>query len=82
MDAWIVDAVRTPRGRGRADGALHGIHPQELFAQCLQALCARTAFDPADVDDVIAGNGILAGEHGDDIARLSVLLAGWPDTVP
>nr|WP_090344259.1 acetyl-CoA C-acetyltransferase [Mycolicibacterium malmesburyense]CRL75636.1 beta-ketoadipyl CoA thiolase [Mycolicibacterium malmesburyense] len=82
MDAWIVDAVRTPRGRGRPDGALHGIHPQELFAQCLQALCARTGFDPADVDDVIAGNGILSGEHGDDIARLSVLLAGWPETVP
>ncbi|WP_082963752.1 acetyl-CoA C-acetyltransferase [Mycobacterium sp. 852002-51961_SCH5331710] len=82
MDAWIVDAVRTPRGRGRQDGALHGIHPQALFAQCLQALSARTGFDPADVDDVVAGNGILAGEHGDDIARLAVLLAGWPETVP
>lgn len=82
MDAWIIDAVRTPRGRGRADGALHGIHPQALFAQCLQALCARTGFDPVDVDDVVAGNGILAGEHGDDIARLSALLAGWPETVP
>ncbi|KUI34976.1 acetyl-CoA acetyltransferase [Mycobacterium sp. IS-1590] len=58
------------------------MHPQALFAQCLQALCARTGFDPADVDDVIAGNGILAGEHGDDIARLSALLAGWPETVP
>lgn len=82
MDAWIVDAVRTPRGRGRQDGALHGIHPQALFAQCLQALSARTGFDPAEVDDVVAGNGILAGEHGDDIARLAVLLAGWPETVP
>ncbi|WP_084792424.1 acetyl-CoA C-acetyltransferase [Mycobacterium sp. E136] len=82
MDAWIVDAVRTPRGRGRDDGALHGIHPQALFAQCLQALSARTGFDPTDVDDVVAGNGILAGEHGDDIARLGVLLAGWPETVP
>nr|WP_090277115.1 acetyl-CoA C-acetyltransferase [Mycolicibacterium komanii]CRL71079.1 beta-ketoadipyl CoA thiolase [Mycolicibacterium komanii] len=82
MDAWIVDAVRTPRGRGREDGALHGIHPQALFAQCLQALSARTGFAPADVDDVVAGNGILAGEHGDDIARLAVLLAGWPETVP
>jgi acetyl-CoA C-acetyltransferase len=81
-DAWIVDVVRTPRGRGRADGALHGIHPQELFAQCLRALAARTGFDAVDVDDVIAGNGILAGDHGDDIARLSLLLAGWPETVP
>ncbi|CAN5553448.1 acetyl-CoA C-acetyltransferase [soil metagenome] len=81
-DAWIIDVVRTPRGRGRPDGGLHGIHPQSLLAQCLAALAARTGFDPADVDDVVAGNGILAGDHGDDIARLSLLLAGWPETVP
>lgn len=80
--AWILDVVRTPRGRGRADGGLHGIHPQALFAQCLQALVARHGFDPVEVDDVIAGNGLLAGDHGDDIARLSVLLADWPETVP
>jgi acetyl-CoA C-acetyltransferase len=80
--AWILDAVRTPRGRGRPDGALHGVHPQTLFAGCLTALAERTGFDPADVDDVIAGNGILSGDHGDDIARLAVLLAGWPETVP
>ncbi|BBZ45206.1 acetyl-CoA acetyltransferase [Mycobacterium parmense] len=82
IDAWIVDAVRTPRGRGRPDGALHGVHPQALFARCLTALADRTGFDPGDVDDVIAGNGILSGDHADDIARLSVLLAGWPETVP
>lgn len=81
-DAWILDAVRTPRGRGRPDGGLHGVHPQDLLAQCLRALVARGGFDPADVDDVIAGNGLLAGEHGDDIARLALLLAGWPETVP
>lgn len=82
IDAWIIDAVRTPRGKGRPDGALHGIHPQALFAQCLTALARRTGFDPAEVDDVIAGNGILSGDHADDIARLSVLLAGWPESVP
>ncbi|MDT5398419.1 MAG: acetyl-CoA C-acetyltransferase [Mycobacterium sp.] len=82
IDAWILDAVRTPRGKGRPDGALHGIHPQALFAQCLLALADRTGFDPVDVDDVIAGNGILAGDHADDIARLAVLLAGWPESVP
>ncbi|WP_183506519.1 MULTISPECIES: acetyl-CoA C-acetyltransferase [unclassified Mycolicibacterium] len=81
-DALILDAVRTPRGRGRAGGALHGVHPQNLLAQCLSAAADRVGFAPADVDDVIAGNGILAGEHGDDIARLSLLLAGWPQTVP
>lgn len=80
--AWIVDVVRTPRGKGRPDGGLHGVHPQALLAQCLQSLVARSGFDPADVDDVIAGNGILAGDHGDDIARLALLLAGWPETVP
>lgn len=82
MDALIVDAVRTPRGRGRPDGALHGVHPQDLLAQCLTATADRVGFEPADVDDVIAGNGIMAGEHGDDIARLALLLAGWPETVP
>ncbi|WP_082951076.1 acetyl-CoA C-acetyltransferase [Mycobacterium mantenii] len=78
----MLDAVRTPRGRGRPDGALHNVHPQALLARCLTALAERTGFDPADVDDVIAGNGILSGDHGDDIARLSVLLAGWPESVP
>jgi acetyl-CoA C-acetyltransferase len=80
--AWLLDVVRTPRGKGRPDGALHSIHPQQLLAQCLQALAARTPFDPLAVDDVVAGNGILAGDHGDDVARLSLLLAGWPESVP
>lgn len=74
--------MRTPRGRGRPDGALHDVHPQALFARCLDALAERVGFEPGDVDDVIAGNGILSGDHGDDIARLAVLLAGWPQTVP
>jgi acetyl-CoA acetyltransferase len=81
-EAWILDVVRTPRGKGRPDGALHGIHPQALLAQCLKALRERVGFAPAEVDDVVAGNGILAGDHGDDIARLSLLLAGWPESVP
>jgi acetyl-CoA C-acetyltransferase len=80
-DAWIVDVVRTPRGKGRPDGALHDVHPQDLFAQCLQGLVARVGFDPVEVDDVIAGNGILTGDH-DAVGRLGTLLAGWPETVP
>lgn len=80
-DAWIVDVVRTPRGKGRPDGALNGVHPQELLAQCLQALAARVGFDPVEVDDVVAGNGILTGDH-DAVGRLATLLAGWPETVP
>ena len=78
-EAWIVDAVRTPRGRGKKDkGALSGIHPQELMAQTLQQLAARTDFDPKDVDDVILGCVSQAKEQGANIARNSVLSAGWP----
>jgi acetyl-CoA C-acetyltransferase len=80
-DAWIVDVVRTPRGKGRPDGGLHDVHPQELLAQCLRALEARVGFDPLEVDDVIAGNGILTGDH-DAVGRLATLMAGWPETVP
>jgi acetyl-CoA C-acetyltransferase len=81
-DAVLIDAVRTPRGKGRPDGGLHELHPQALFAQCLQALAGRVGFDPTEVDDVVAGNGLLSGEHADDIARMSVLLADWPQSVP
>jgi acetyl-CoA C-acetyltransferase len=81
-DAWIIDVVRTPRGKGRPDGALHDVHPQELLAQCLRALATRVGFDPMDVDDVVAGNGIFTGDHGDCIGRLATLMAGWPETVP
>jgi acetyl-CoA C-acetyltransferase len=81
-DAWLVDVVRTPRGKGRPDGALHQVHPQELLAQCLRALASRVEFDPVDVEDVVIGNGIQSGDHGDCIGRLAPLLAGWPETVP
>jgi acetyl-CoA C-acetyltransferase len=81
-DAWLVDVVRTPRGKGRPDGALHHVHPQELLAQCLRALASRVEFDPAEVEDVVIGNGIQSGDHGDCIGRLAPLLAGWPESVP
>ncbi|MWA03231.1 acetyl-CoA C-acetyltransferase [Actinomadura sp. LD22] len=81
-EAWIIDGVRTPRGKGRPSGALHGVHPQELLAQVLRALADRVGFDPADVDDVVIGNGDQRDDHGDDIGRLAVLAAGWPVSVP
>jgi len=81
-DALIIDGVRTPRGRGKTNGSLHHIHPQELLAQVLRALIDRVGVDPEDVEDVITGNGIMEGDHGSDIARLSVLTAGWPVSVP
>jgi len=81
-EAWIIDGVRTPRGKGKPSGALHEVHPQELLAQVLGALAERTDIDPADVDDVVIGNGDQRDDHGDDIARLAVLAAGWPVSVP
>jgi acetyl-CoA C-acetyltransferase len=79
----IIDGVRTPRGKGKPSGSLHEIHPQELLAQVLNALVARNGFDPAEVDDVVIGNGSSgAGDHGICIGRLAVLAAGWPVDAP
>ena len=78
-ETWIIDCVRTPRGRGKKEtGALREIHPQELFAQTLNALVARNGFDPRDVEDVVVGTVTEIGEQGGCIARMSVLAAGWP----
>lgn len=77
-DAWIIDAVRTPRGKGKKDtGSLSGIHPQQLLAQALNALKDRSGFDPADVEDVIAGCVSAVDEQAACIARNGVLAAGW-----
>ncbi len=81
-DVVIVDGVRSPRGRGKASGSLHPVHPQGLLAQVLVALVDRVGVDPLLVEDVVTGNGIMEGDHGSDIARLAVLAAGWPTTVP
>jgi acetyl-CoA C-acetyltransferase len=81
-DAFILDAVRTPRGRGKAGkGALSNVHPQELLAQTLNRLAEKAGIDPKDVDDVIAGCVSQAGEQGANISRNAVLAAGWPDEV-
>ena len=81
-EAWIIDGTRSPRGKGKANGSLHAIHPQELLAQVLNALADRTGIDTNDVDDVIIGNGNSAGDHGACIGRMSVLAAGWPVGAP
>jgi len=78
-EAWIIDAVRTPRGRGKAEvGGLSGLHPQDLLSTCLNALKDRNGVEPRDVEDLIAGCVSDVGEQGADIARMSVLNAGWP----
>jgi len=77
--SYILDAARTPRGRGKAGkGALSAVHPQELFAQVLRALVARGTVTARDVDDVIAGCVSQVGEQGANLARNAVLAAGWP----
>ena len=81
-EAWIIDGLRSPRGKGKSNGSLQHIHPQELLAQVLNALAARTGIDNADVDDVIVGNGNPAGDHGACIGRMAVLAAGWPVEAP
>ncbi len=81
-EAWIVDACRSPRGKGKESGGLHEIHPQELLAQVLNALARRTGLDLEDVDDVVVGNNENAGDHGSCLARMAVLTAGWPTSIP
>jgi len=79
--AWIVDAVRTPVGRH--GGALAGVRPDDLAAHVLARLVARSPrLDPAAVDDVWFGNANGAGEDNRDVARMAVLLAGLPPSVP
>jgi acetyl-CoA C-acetyltransferase len=77
--AYIVDAVRTPRGRGKpGKGALSAVHPQQLFAQALAGLVKKAGLDPKRVDDVVAGCVSQSGEQGANLARNAVLDAGWP----
>jgi acetyl-CoA acyltransferase len=81
-DAVIVDAVRTPLGRGRASGALAGVHPVDLLAHPLAALVERTGIDPGLIDDVITGTVTQVGEQSLNIARRGALAAGYPERVP
>ena len=81
-DAVIVGAVRTPVGKGKANGALHGVLPADLLAHSLRELTARTGVDPAQVDDVIAGAVTQVGDQAVNIARNALLGAGFPEAVP
>ena len=81
-DAFIYDAVRTPRGRGKADGALHEVTALSLATQALKAIKDRNALDPARLDDVVMGCVDPVGEAGGDIARAAALMAGFGDSVP
>jgi acetyl-CoA C-acetyltransferase len=81
-DAFIYDHVRTPRGRGKVDGALHEVTALNLATQALAALKDRNSLDPALVDDVVMGCVDPVGEAGGDIARVAAICAGYGDGVP
>ena len=79
-DAYIFDAVRTPRGKGKKDGSLHEITALSLATQVLEQLRDRNNLDTSRVDDVVLGCVSPVGEQGADIARTAVLAADYAET--
>ncbi|MEU3183282.1 acetyl-CoA C-acetyltransferase [Streptomyces sp. NPDC006923] len=81
-EAFVYDAIRTPRGRGKASGALHGTKPIDLVVGLIHELRRRfPALDPAAIDDIVLGVVSPLGDQGSDIARIAAVAAGLPDTV-
>ena len=78
--AVIVDAVRSPMGRGRPGGALSSVHPVDLLAQVLTALVTRSQLDPGRVDDVLVGCVGQAGEQSATPGRMAWLATNWSTT--
>ena len=81
-EAFLFDALRSPRARAKDSGALHELTPQALLQQLYAALLQRTGLDPASVDDVILGCVTQQGEQAGNIAKSSTLYSGWPSWVP
>jgi hypothetical protein len=81
-DAFIYDAVRTPRGRGKPDGSLHEVSTLRLAETALRAIRDRNELDTTLVDDVVLGCVDPVGEAGSDIARAATLVADYGDHVP
>src|SRR4051812_22115983 len=76
-EAYIFDAIRTPRGKGREQGALHSLTAIDLLVRLMTTLQQRHELDTAQVDDVVLGCVTPVGEQGADLARTAVLAAGW-----
>ena len=82
MEAFLYDAVRSPRGRGKSSGSLHTIKPVDLAASTLSTLLSRNSqLDPALIDDIVLGVVTPVGDQGCDIARTVAMVAGLPDSV-
>ncbi|WP_338475449.1 acetyl-CoA C-acetyltransferase [Pseudomonas khavaziana] len=79
--ALIFDAIRTPRGKGKADGALHSVKPVNLVAGLLTALAQRSDLDTRQVDDIVLGCVTPVGDQGADIAKTAALVADWDISV-
>ncbi|MEV3947319.1 acetyl-CoA C-acetyltransferase [Streptomyces halstedii] len=81
-EAYVYDAIRTPRGRGKADGALHGTKPIDLVVGLIHEIRRRFPdLDPAAIDDIVLGVVSPLGDQGSDIARIAAIAAGLPDSV-
>ncbi|MFE2637959.1 acetyl-CoA C-acetyltransferase [Streptomyces scopuliridis] len=81
-EAFVYDAIRTPRGRGKANGALHGTKPVDLVVGLIHELRRRfPGLDPAAIDDIVLGVVSPLGDQGSDIARIAAIAAGLPDSV-
>ena len=80
-EAYIFDAVRTPRGKGKKDGALYSVKPVDLIAGLLKALQARNNLDTSQVDDIVLGCVTPVGDQGADIAKTAALVADWDEQV-
>jgi len=80
-EAYIFDAVRTPRGRGKKDGSLHSVKPITLLTTVLHALQERNSLDTAQVDDIVMGCVTAVGDQGADIAKTAALAADWDEKV-
>ena len=80
-EAYIFDAVRTPRGKGKKDGALHSVKPVDLVAGLLRALQSRNQLDTSQVDDIVLGCVTPVGDQGADIAKTAAFVADWDESV-
>ncbi|MBM9590532.1 acetyl-CoA C-acetyltransferase [Leptospira sp. 201903075] len=81
-NSYIIDAVRTPRGKGKKRGTLASVHPQELAAATLKAIQSRTGIDPKTVEEVVMGCVSQVADQAACIARYAVMAAHWPQEVP
>ena len=80
-EAYIIDAIRTPRGKGKKDGSLYEVKPISLLTTLLNELAARHHLDTSKVDDIVLGCVTPIGDQGSDIAKTAAIAAGWNDDV-